>query len=87
VPQPARCHLLAAYAALREVRQQQPTSGMIAGDPAATSQAILTLVDAANPPLRLILGAARLELVRATYEQRLRTWEQWDDVSRAAQGK
>jgi len=35
---------------------------------------------------RLILGSDALEIARATYEQRLQTWEQWNEVSRAAQG-
>jgi len=77
---------LPAYTAMREDRRQRRPSGMSPGDPAATSQAILTLVDAANPPLRLLLGSAALEIARATYEQRLQTWEQWNDVAMAAQG-
>lgn len=78
--------VLPAYAPLREIRKNQRASGVPAGDPAATTQAILTLVDAANPPLRLFLGAAPLGIARTLYEQRLKTWEEWDSVSKAAQG-
>lgn len=78
--------VLPAYAPLRDVRQQQRASGVAAGDPAATTQAILALVDTPNPPLRLFLGAAPLGVVRAVYEQRLKSWEEWDNVSRSAQG-
>jgi hypothetical protein len=74
------------YAAMREARRNHSSSGTPQGDPVATAQAILTVVDAPTPPLRLFLGAALLGIVRATYEQRLKTWEQWDEVARAAQG-
>lgn len=56
------------------------------GDPRATPTAILKLVDAENPPLRLMLGTL-LPMVREIYAERLRTWEAWDDVARAATGK
>lgn len=74
-----------AYAALHEIHQQL-ASGVVLGKPEATSAAILALVDVANPPLRLFLGTAPLEIARATYEQRLATWEQWKDLSKTAQG-
>jgi NAD(P)-dependent dehydrogenase (short-subunit alcohol dehydrogenase family) len=56
------------------------------GDPAATAAAILSVVDAADPPLRLFLGAAPLEAARKQYADRLQTWEAWADISRGAQG-
>jgi NAD(P)-dependent dehydrogenase (short-subunit alcohol dehydrogenase family) len=57
------------------------------GNPAATGDAILKVVDAPNPPLRLILGTVPLPLFRKAYEERLATWEAWSDVSNAAQGQ
>lgn len=56
------------------------------GNPAATAEAILSLVDAEHPPLRLILGKTALPWVKHTYEERLKTWESWQDVSVAAHG-
>ena len=56
------------------------------GDPAATPEALFTLVDAQNPPLRFFLGSHNLPSVRAAYTERLATWEAWEDVSNAAQG-
>jgi NAD(P)-dependent dehydrogenase (short-subunit alcohol dehydrogenase family) len=56
------------------------------GNPAATSGAILSLVDAENPPLRLLLGKATYSWVKHTYDERLKTWESWQDVSVAAHG-
>lgn len=56
------------------------------GDPRASAAALLKVVDAEQPPLRVFFGALPLELARADYESRLREWEQWQPVSRLAQG-
>lgn len=57
------------------------------GDPEATREAILKLVDAENPPLRLGLGTSILPRARAAYTERIATWEAWEDVSNAAMGE
>ena len=57
------------------------------GDPDATAEAVLKLVDADNPPLRLGLGTSILPRARAAYAERLATWEAWEDVSNAAMGE
>src|SRR5579863_9392040 len=57
------------------------------GDPDATAEGILKLVDADNPPLRLGLGNSILPRARAAYAERLATWEAWEDVSNAAMGE
>lgn len=54
------------------------------GDPEATAEALLTLVDTDNPPLRLGLGNTILPRARAAYAERLATWEAWEDVMNAA---
>lgn len=56
------------------------------GDPAATAKAILTVVDAQTPPLRLFLGDVAFGVAKKLYAERLATWEAWADVSRGAQG-
>jgi NAD(P)-dependent dehydrogenase (short-subunit alcohol dehydrogenase family) len=56
------------------------------GDPNATPEALLKIVDAENPPLRFFLGSHNLPWVRAAYAERLATWEAWESVSSAAQG-
>jgi NAD(P)-dependent dehydrogenase (short-subunit alcohol dehydrogenase family) len=56
------------------------------GDPQATATAILKVVDAADPPLRIFLGTTGLPMARAEFAKRLQVWEQWNDVSVAAQG-
>lgn len=57
------------------------------GDPEATSDAVLKLVDTENPPLRLGLGDSILPRARAAYTERLATWEAWEEVSIAAMGE
>ncbi|WP_419803699.1 SDR family NAD(P)-dependent oxidoreductase [Terriglobus sp.] len=57
------------------------------GDPQATASAILKIVDAENPPLRVALGSSLLPTARAAYADRIATWEAWRDVSNAAQGE
>lgn len=56
------------------------------GDPKATSEAILALVDAPNPPLRLFLGKKALPIAQFIYSDRLATWENWKDISIKAHG-
>ncbi|MGH9416182.1 MAG: SDR family NAD(P)-dependent oxidoreductase [Terriglobales bacterium] len=57
------------------------------GDPEATVEAVLKLVDTEDPPLRLGLGTSILPRARAAYAERLATWEAWEDVSNAAMGE
>lgn len=56
------------------------------GDPQATPDAILKVVDAENPPLRLAVGSTVLPTTRTVYADRIATWEAWENVSNAAQG-
>jgi NAD(P)-dependent dehydrogenase (short-subunit alcohol dehydrogenase family) len=56
------------------------------GDPAATRDALFALLDADEPPRRLMLGAGRVATVTAIYEERLAAWRAWEPVSEAAQG-
>jgi NAD(P)-dependent dehydrogenase (short-subunit alcohol dehydrogenase family) len=58
----------------------------IPGDPQATGAAILKVVDAKDPPLRIFFGSGGLPMTRAEYARRLETWEKWNDVSAEAQG-
>ena len=86
-PSAVHAEALPAYAEIKEAfgraaaeRRGNP------GDPAATGEAILELVDAEEPPLRLFLGEAPLSMIRAEYAARLETWEAWQDLARRAQG-
>ncbi|MFZ4841235.1 SDR family NAD(P)-dependent oxidoreductase [Mycetocola saprophilus] len=72
------------YDALREELAASLGEGDL-GDPAASAGAILALVDAEDPPLRLMLGNL-LPFVKDVYARRIATWEAWDHVALAAHG-
>ncbi len=74
-----------AYDGVREARRATSASRDV-GDPAATALAILTIVDAEQPPLRLLLGSFPPVAVEALYAERLATWRAWRKLSEAAQG-
>jgi NAD(P)-dependent dehydrogenase (short-subunit alcohol dehydrogenase family) len=76
---------LPAYAGARSAIAAT-RSGFKPGDPDATAAAILKVVDAAEPPLRIFLGTTGLPMARAEFAKRIQVWEQWNDVSVAAQG-
>jgi hypothetical protein len=57
------------------------------GNPEATGPAILKVVDADKPPLRIFFGTGPLEIIKDEYAKRIATWEQWNEVSQAAHGK
>ena len=65
----------------------RPVSSSKRGDPKASSAAILKVVDAENPPLRLLLGNFASDYVKKVYPERLATWAEWEDVARAADGE
>jgi NAD(P)-dependent dehydrogenase (short-subunit alcohol dehydrogenase family) len=56
------------------------------GDPGSSSEAILRVVDADQPPLRAFFGVAPLAIAEADYTARLANWRAWQDVAVLAQG-
>ncbi|MEO3805386.1 SDR family NAD(P)-dependent oxidoreductase [Nonomuraea sp. B1E8] len=60
---------------------QQPT-----GDPAAAAQALLTLADTDDPPLRVLFGHDFYPMIQQAYADRLKTWTDWQDLSARAHG-
>ena len=79
-PLPAYADLHAENEKVRKTRWAAP------GDPKASAAAVLKVVDADEPPLRVFFGDAPLGLAKADYEERLRTWEEWQPVAELAQG-
>lgn len=75
---------IAAYVPVRAALAARQLPPELYGDPAAVGPAILKLVDAENPPLRLFLGAMPNMMVPGVYQARLAEWEAWKDVSTAA---
>ncbi len=75
-----------AYDEVRTAAANRPSRRGTPGDPVATRDAILTIVDAEQPPLRIFFGQAPLAIATADYESRLKTWNEWQPVSIAAHG-
>lgn len=75
---------LEAYNGLRDAMRENSGS-MAFGNPNATADAILKVVDAEIPPLRLFLGKLPLMMIEPTYTKRLDTWKEWSKVSESAQ--
>jgi NAD(P)-dependent dehydrogenase (short-subunit alcohol dehydrogenase family) len=79
---------LPVYEAYREeVQRMRRERNPKPGDPTASAQAVLTIVDAEEPPLRVFFGDGPLAIATADYESRLATWRQWEPVSIAAGGQ
>jgi NAD(P)-dependent dehydrogenase (short-subunit alcohol dehydrogenase family) len=57
------------------------------GDPVATREAVLKIVDAEQPPLRVFFGDGPLATATKDYESRLAEWRKWEPVSIEAHGK
>lgn len=78
-------HTHPAYDGLRR-RLTELVGKQPAGDPAAAAQALLKIVDADNPPLRVLFGQGFYPLLKQVYADRLKTWADWQDLSAEAQG-
>ncbi|WP_116789747.1 SDR family NAD(P)-dependent oxidoreductase [Flavobacterium psychrotrophum] len=77
---------LDVYSEVRNAFNEANSQEGLFGDPAATSEAVLKLVDAAQPPLRLFLGKHALPWAKQVYEGRIAEWDAWDEVAVAAHG-
>jgi NAD(P)-dependent dehydrogenase (short-subunit alcohol dehydrogenase family) len=78
--------VLPAYDKVHEATTIARARRFTPGEPTATREAILRLVDSENPPLRMFLGEAPLGIATADYESRLAAWREWQPVAAAAQG-
>jgi NAD(P)-dependent dehydrogenase (short-subunit alcohol dehydrogenase family) len=86
-PSAVRAERIAAYEPLWEqVNERFGAVRSNRGDPEATGAAILEIVDAAEPPLRVFFGDGPLGMIREEYARRLAEWEQWSDLSVRAHG-
>ncbi len=77
---------LDAYAPARE-KLKARRAGVVPGDPEATGPAMLALVDAKDPPLRVFFGDVGLPMIEHEYANRVATWQQWDWIATLSQGK
>lgn len=76
---------LPAYSSLRQ-HMFEMGAQIEFGDPEATAEAVLRVVDSEKPPLRVFLGTEGLDLVPFAYEDRIARWRDWEKVSTEAQG-
>ena len=66
------------YADLHQAAAQAISDKLAARhDPAAAATALLDVVDAPDPPLRVFLGSDALRIAEDEYQRRLTTWRQW----------
>jgi len=77
---------LDAYEAQHEASRNRP-SAQNRGNPTGTRSAMLKIVDADEPPLRIFFGKTPLSVATADYESRLKTWNEWQPVSVEAFGE
>jgi len=76
-----------AYDVFREKAAEQRKARVAGtGDPTASAAAVLQVVDAENPPLRIFLGSTPLGIATRDYESRLAEWRAWEQVSAEAAG-
>jgi NAD(P)-dependent dehydrogenase (short-subunit alcohol dehydrogenase family) len=86
-PSSKRATELPAYAEAKTVAQQKRDQRFSRpGDPQASAAALLKVVDAEQPPLRVFFGELPLQIAKADYQNRLATWEEWQPVAILAQG-
>jgi NAD(P)-dependent dehydrogenase (short-subunit alcohol dehydrogenase family) len=82
----AHTEALPQYDGVRAAFQAGLTDDIF-GIPEATNSAILQLIDSENPPLRLFLGSVAYPWVKQMYAGRYAEWDNWAEISAAAQGK
>jgi NAD(P)-dependent dehydrogenase (short-subunit alcohol dehydrogenase family) len=75
-----------AYAALHE-NMAARRAQVVLPEPVGFKSAILTVVDAEEPPLRVFFGEGPTQMAPQVYQQRLAEWAEWAHVSKAAEGK
>jgi NAD(P)-dependent dehydrogenase (short-subunit alcohol dehydrogenase family) len=65
-------------------RHLRQTTGSEPGDPDRAAQAILTIAQTAEPPLRLLLGGSAYRTAQLVTQQRAETDAQWRELSESA---
>jgi NAD(P)-dependent dehydrogenase (short-subunit alcohol dehydrogenase family) len=74
-----------AYDHVREELARRQGEAQMA-DPTAVGSALLKVVDAEEPPLRVFFGSGLVQMVENAYGNRLQAWKEWQPVSESAQG-
>lgn len=77
---------LPVYDAVKAGFNEAVSTPGIFGNPQATANVVLNLVDNVNPPLRLLFGSFAYPAVKKVYEERLESFAEWKTVSDEAHG-
>ncbi|MCU1524901.1 MAG: putative oxidoreductase [Microbacteriaceae bacterium] len=72
---------LPQYDDIRSAMFGGASAGRVQPDPKGVGPAILKVVDAEQPPLRVLFGVAPTHIVKGLYAKRLETWAAWEEVS------
>lgn len=73
------------YEPLRAELEKHWAEGSIDSEPRLAAEAVMTLVNSAEPPLRLLLGSMVYDLAFDISRRRMDTWAGWEETSRAAE--
>ncbi len=65
-------------------RQTEARNGRQQGDPVRAAQAIIDVVKAPNPPLRLLLGNPAIDIARQKLDKLRADFDAWEEVTRGA---
>lgn len=71
---------VAAYSAVQEGFNAL-FSSVPSPDPAGAGSALLKIVDAGDPPLRVFFGSFGHQVIPQLYAERLKTWQEWAELS------
>jgi NAD(P)-dependent dehydrogenase (short-subunit alcohol dehydrogenase family) len=74
-----------AYAEVRAELEARFAENSVDSEPRLAAEALLALVDAEHPPLRLVLGGTVYDMAQEVCQARARTYAAWEEVSRAAE--
>jgi NAD(P)-dependent dehydrogenase (short-subunit alcohol dehydrogenase family) len=76
-----------AYEAFREkARALAAQRRSVLGDPKASAEAVMRIVDAETPPLRVFFGSQWLGVAEQEYERRIAAWREVQDLAELSQG-
>jgi NAD(P)-dependent dehydrogenase (short-subunit alcohol dehydrogenase family) len=74
-----------AYQPMRDAMTERRASfaGTQPG-PDDTTAAVFAAIDAENPPRRLLLSGTAYDIAQQVYQDRIKTWQDWEGTSRSA---
>ncbi|WP_078843163.1 SDR family oxidoreductase [Streptomyces albus] len=74
-----------AYAPLRAELERRFAEESVDSPPHLAAEAVMRLVDSADPPSRLLLGSSCYDVAFDLTRKKMDTWAAWEEISRAAE--